>query len=614
MCRKRIVLVALLALCSFPAALLAGEIHDAATKGNLEAVKALLEKDPSLLNAPNSDEQGRAPIHLASLNNHADVVDFLLSKGAKVNLKESTYQLTPLHMAAWKGNTDVMRLLLDKGADLGAREKDNETPLFYAAVSKNLDAVKLLVSKGAKVDDRESNAGNTTLSLAIERTGDFEVSRYLIEHGADPLFKQERGVTLLHEACWRGKKDLIDLLINKGVPVDARTEDGVTPLQLACRAGNLEAVDALISKGADVNGRAQDGFFPLYAAVNHGYKDIVSGLLRAGANVDERREDTGRTPLHYAAMRGYGEIASALIEKGADTGVKDKAGRTPLFYAEKYGQQRVARILKKGNGGNGVAVKPLNGSPLLTKKLQAGDAIVADLEHSGWAVKTQNHFLIFDYVKPGNLPDEPFLSIGAINPSEIKDQNVIVFASHAHGDHYNPAIFDWKKDIPSINYVIGFEPQDKEGYAYIPPRVTQRIDGVEVTPIQSNGGGEGFFVVADGVRIWHPGDHANGTRDVSGPFPDEIDFLAERGMKADLVFTPVTGCEFGDRESVRKGAFYTIEKLSPRVIFPMHAGRAEQQYMDFAVAAREAGIRNLIRCAENPGDYFLVKANAGKLD
>ena len=96
---------------------------------------------------------------------------------------------------------------------------------------------------------------------------------------------------------------------------------------------------------------------------------------------------------------------------------------------------------------------------------------------------------------------------------------------------------------------------------------------MEIIPIESNDSGQGYFVKVDGVTIFHPGDHANRQRDFSGPFKKEIDFLADQGLKADILFAPVSGCGFGDIVAVKKGVFYTIDRLAARSVFPMHAGQ-----------------------------------------
>ena len=57
---------------------------------------------------------------------------------------------------------------------------------------------------------------------------------------------------------------------------------------------------------------------------------------------------------------------------------------------------------------------------LLEKELEEKEAIIWYLGHSGWAIKTKNHLLIFDYVERGAKPAEPSLSNGYINPSESR--------------------------------------------------------------------------------------------------------------------------------------------------------------------------------------------------
>ncbi len=186
------------------------------------------------------------------------------------------------------------------------------------------------------------------------------------------------------------------------------------------------------------------------------------------------------------------------------------------------------------------------GKNWLSEPLAAGQAVVWYLGHSGWAVKTQKHLLIFDYWKNAALPDEPGLANGTINPLELRDLDVTVFASHAHSDHYMPEIFTWKKIIPKITYIMGFKAENAEGYTLLPNREKKELNGLEIIPIESNDSGQGYFIKVDGVTIFHPGDHANRQRDFSGPFKKEIDFLADQGLKADILFAPVSGCGFGD--------------------------------------------------------------------
>ena len=286
---------------------------------------------------------------------------------------------------------------------------------------------------------------------------------------------------------------------------------------------------------------------------------------------------------------------------------KDHAGRTPLYYAERYQHRGIAAMLEE-KGAAAAEKEKLADRPWLSEPLAAGQAVVWYLGHSGWAVKTQNHFLIFDYWKQDAPPDEPALANGTINPQELRDLNVTVFASHAHGDHYMPAIFEWRKSMPKITYIMGFKPENAEGYILLPNREKKEFNGLEIIPIESNDSGQGYFVKVDGVTIFHPGDHANRQRDFSGPFKKEIDFLADQGLKADIMFAPVSGCGFGDIVAVKKGVFYTIDRLSARSVFPMHAGGNEIRYREFAKEAKNAGYDVPFCLAEFSGDHFIVTA------
>ena len=581
---------------------LAAPIHDAAATGDLESVKKLVKADKSCLNA--IDERGRTPLHRACHEGRIEVVKFLIDKGAPVGQRDTAYQLTPLHFAAWNGQVKVAQYLLSKGADLNAREKDNETALYYAAATGKLPMIELLVSRGSDVNDTLSRVGNTVVSLALDRRQPEAVKR-LINLGAStrlhPRGEYPAGWTLMHTAAWEYGPDLIDYLAGHDVPVDQKTTDDRTPLHNACMQGNFEGAKALVALEADVNARMDNGAVPLFFAVSHGNFPMTSFLMESGAKAVGGNSVNGMTLLHYASIRGYGDIAGLLIDRGVDIKTKDSKGRTALDCALQYGQTTCASLLKArvATSSKKKAVKP--DTP------KNGQAIVYYLGHSGWVVRTANHLLVFDYFKGDRLPDNPGLANGCISPSEMKGTKVIVFASHVHGDHYVPAIFDWRKDVPDLTYVMGFAPQGKEGFVQLANRETREVAGAEVTAIPSTDSGQGFLVTVDGVTILHPGDHANRNRDLSGAYVPEIDFLASKAGSVDIMFVPVTGCNFGDVVAVRTGDYYAIRKLKPKAVFPMHGGEGGPQYAEFADLAKKEGIDVPIYAAEFSGDNWQFK-------
>ncbi len=417
--------------------------------------------------------------------------------------------------------------------------------------------------------------------------------------------------TLMHTAAWEAGKDLIDFLADHGVPVDQKTDGDRTPLHNACLQGNTAGARALIARGADVNAVTAAGQTPLFMAVNRGNLALAAELIGSGANTRRLNNGDQRTLLHYAVIKGYGDIAGLLIEKGSTVNAKDKDGKTALDYAARYGQTACVTLLKtKGAKGSKQRGKEGTIAPM-SKALKNGQAVVWYLGHSGWAVRTSNHLLVFDYFKSDRLSDSPGLANGSVVPAELKDTKIIVFTSHSHADHYMPAIFDWRKDLVDITYVMGFPPQGKDGFVQVASHESRNIGGVEITAIESNDSGQGFLVTVDGVTICHPGDHANRKRDFSEPYKEEIDFMAGLGRPIDIMFMPVTGCNFGDVVAVRMGAFYTMKKLQPRAVFPMHAGDGGEAYREFAEEARKEGITIPVNCPDFSGDWFEILPLAG---
>ena len=98
------------------------DIHDAATVGNIEAVKQ----------------------HLAA--------------GVDVDVKDR-HGTTPLHWAA-AGHKEIAELLIAKGADVNAKDKDGETPLDATYVFNKTEIADLLRKHGGKTGEELEAAGN----------------------------------------------------------------------------------------------------------------------------------------------------------------------------------------------------------------------------------------------------------------------------------------------------------------------------------------------------------------------------------------------------------------------------------------------------------------------
>ena len=80
-----------------------------AEAGEVNCVRALLEKNPSWLNVSDS-EYGATALHWAVLRRQVDVVSLLMSAGADVNARDET-QETPPQVAQRAGRAEVVDAL-----------------------------------------------------------------------------------------------------------------------------------------------------------------------------------------------------------------------------------------------------------------------------------------------------------------------------------------------------------------------------------------------------------------------------------------------------------------------------------------------------------------------
>jgi L-ascorbate metabolism protein UlaG (beta-lactamase superfamily) len=194
---------------------------------------------------------------------------------------------------------------------------------------------------------------------------------------------------------------------------------------------------------------------------------------------------------------------------------------------------------------------------------------------------------------------------GCIVPQELKGQNIAVFSTHGHQDHYNKSYFDWDDNISGIEYIFCHRPDGiSDEYDYLPVHSETEIDGMKIYVNNSTDGGGGFLVEVDGLTIFHMGDHANGDDELSEEFTREIDLIAEMNKEIDILFGPIRGCSLGTPSQVKTGIYYTLEKLQPELFVPMHAGSFSAEYKSFVEQAQRDGMKQPMKYMMASGDRF----------
>lgn len=84
----------------------------------------------------------------------------------------------------------------------------------------------------------------------------------------------ENDIEDIFSAARHGRIDEIEMLLDKGVPVDVRDQFGNTILITACQNGNKRVAKAVLRKGADINSRNFKGNTPLHYCYQCKLRDL----------------------------------------------------------------------------------------------------------------------------------------------------------------------------------------------------------------------------------------------------------------------------------------------------------------------------------------------------
>ena len=259
---------------------------------------------------------------------------------------------------------NLLNLLEDRGIDPNLCDQQGHYPLYWVSDKFRVSNIlKTLLDRGVDPNistiDPYNNKEHIPL-LQATRNGSYEVSKALLEHGADPQAHDRSNFTALHWATWGGSRQtvmLLKCLLDHGANINACNDPGRTPLCCAIIRGDLVAVNVLLDEGADPNIPDKDGCTALDHAVSRGHTNMVDDLLAHGANPDtpgDNLDETGWSNALYEALRGQRtDIVDMLLAYGANPDKASKKGEPPLHMAiEKSSSTCVDMLLAHGANPN----------------------------------------------------------------------------------------------------------------------------------------------------------------------------------------------------------------------------------------------------------------------
>jgi ankyrin repeat protein len=279
----------LISLFATPA-LEAAEIHDAVRQGDLETVMQLINGDPSLVNE--RMERGYSPLHWAVNRNDTAITRLLIDQGADLEAKDADGD-TPLHWTAYYNRLANCRILVSAGADLNSLNNLEITPLSAAIESANSAVARLLIHSGPGLNFADFEELSTFRAVTA---GFIELVEHRLATGEfDLLSRGPEGVTLLHMAARTDIDELLNLLLEKGVPINIQDDFGLTALHYAALWNRPGTVELLASRGADLNRRDFAGRSALQIAWDNNILDVAYLLLELGAASEDFEFDyTGK--------------------------------------------------------------------------------------------------------------------------------------------------------------------------------------------------------------------------------------------------------------------------------------------------------------------------------
>ena len=184
--------------------------------GNPAVVKLLVTGGANL---NFKDADGNTPLHIAVLYRRSENVDEMLAFNPDIDAKNKE-GYSPLLLAVQSmDNGGIIESLLQKGAGLNITDTQGRNALLVSVGSYQKGYIHMLVSKGININSQDKN-GNTALhyvfNFVLENRAYIplckEFTKVLLEEGANPHIKNNKGKSPLDLAVESGEKELIDLL------------------------------------------------------------------------------------------------------------------------------------------------------------------------------------------------------------------------------------------------------------------------------------------------------------------------------------------------------------------------------------------------------------------
>jgi ankyrin repeat protein len=398
-------------------------LHYAVKKASAEFLAVLLRHIDLCPEITGSSEFVNSTVmNLAVERQDVDIVRLLINAGLDINQLCVRSHLTPLITATANTYYEIVALLIDAGADASTVGRHGHTALERAVLNDDSRLIELIVNHDPSVHAPHGAA--KLLNLAIKHDC-FESLHALIAQGLNcsDVLPLTNATLLMNLAYYEDSVGVAQVLLDNGVPVNAKDRRGYTAFMYAAEQNNIELLRLLSTRpGINLEERSchQLNTFgcaspeecrevisefwvmeplrglnwfsetALMAAVRTNSLEAVRELIRLGANVNAHN-DQGDALLILAAKYASGDVMAELCAHGANMQALEHQGWNALSVAMQHENvEGVAALIAAGADVNQKVHHHQRLTALMVAVLNNCHQALPMLVNAGVDINTQN--------------------------------------------------------------------------------------------------------------------------------------------------------------------------------------------------------------------------------
>ena len=306
------------------------DVHAAARLGIMDRLQELVAGDPKLVHSRGGD--GKTPLHFAG---SVQIAAYLLDHGAEIDARDIDHESTPAQYMIDE-RQEVVRFLISRGCqtDLLMASALGDLELVKKHLDVDPDSIRMCVSEEFFPKTNKQSGGTIygwTLGFFLSahqvarKFGHEDIVHFLFDRSPEPV--------KLITACWFGDEVMVQSIRTKhaGTAVSF-TDSDRRQVAHAARKNNTAAVRLMLESGLPVDARGQHNATPIHWAAFHGNTEMTKIILNYRPPLELRDGDFDGTPLDWAIHGSENGWNSDTGDYAGTADVLIAAGRTSPGY------------------------------------------------------------------------------------------------------------------------------------------------------------------------------------------------------------------------------------------------------------------------------------------